>query len=187
MRYPNSPWPDRDAELRSLWSAKPTLSTAEIGRRMGLGKNSIVGRSHRLNLPGRISPIIRDERGPTRPDRRPIPTPPLTTLPPLISLSVAPLPIQVARKPPVIRAPIPAPQPPVARQEIGPADPYTADRSTRLCQWVMGERPVLMCSNVAPIGSPWCEGHQRLAPVKRQPRLDDEAAPAFPHPSVQLR
>ena len=35
------------------------LTTAEIGRRVGCGKNAVVGKAHRLNLPERGSPIKR--------------------------------------------------------------------------------------------------------------------------------
>ena len=44
--------------LRMLWGEGH--STAEIGRRMGLTKNTIIGAAHRLDLPPRESPIIRD-------------------------------------------------------------------------------------------------------------------------------
>ena len=55
MRGP-SPWnDDLDATLRSDWAAG--FSTAEIGRRMGISKNSVIGRAHRLQLPSRGSPI----------------------------------------------------------------------------------------------------------------------------------
>ena len=45
------------ARLRALWAEG--LSTAEIGRRMGISKNAVVGKAHRLNLPARASPIRR--------------------------------------------------------------------------------------------------------------------------------
>jgi hypothetical protein len=49
-------WNDeRDATLTSDWAAG--FSTAEIGRRMGISKNSVIGRAHRLQLPSRGSPI----------------------------------------------------------------------------------------------------------------------------------
>ena len=44
-----------DARLRALWDEGH--STAEIGRRMGRTKSSIVGRKYRLRLPPRPSPI----------------------------------------------------------------------------------------------------------------------------------
>ncbi|APH58099.1 Hypothetical protein GbCGDNIH6_2262 [Granulibacter bethesdensis] len=44
--------------LRAFWDEG--LSTAEIGRRMGISKNAVVGKAHRLNLAARPSPIRRD-------------------------------------------------------------------------------------------------------------------------------
>ena len=49
--------------LKALWAEGH--STAEIGRRMGISKNAVVGKAHRLNLPARPSPIRRD--APPRP------------------------------------------------------------------------------------------------------------------------
>jgi GcrA cell cycle regulator len=43
------------AKLRTLWAEGH--STAEIGRRLGVSKNSIVGRVNRLDLPKRPSPL----------------------------------------------------------------------------------------------------------------------------------
>jgi hypothetical protein len=63
---PGSPWPERDAELMELWLWRgpegEAHSTVEIGRRMKLSKHALVGRAHRLGLPGRESPIRRSER-----------------------------------------------------------------------------------------------------------------------------
>jgi len=38
-------------QLRALWDEGH--STAEIGRRLGVTKNAIVGKAHRLDLPAR--------------------------------------------------------------------------------------------------------------------------------------
>jgi GcrA cell cycle regulator len=46
---------DTIGRLRALWAEG--LSTAEIGRRMGVSKNAVVGKAHRLNLAARPSPI----------------------------------------------------------------------------------------------------------------------------------
>ena len=43
------------ARLRELWSEG--ISTNEISRRLGISKNAVVGKAHRLELPGRGSPI----------------------------------------------------------------------------------------------------------------------------------
>ncbi|HWK45411.1 MAG TPA: GcrA family cell cycle regulator [Stellaceae bacterium] len=46
--------------LGKLWSEG--LSTAEIGRRLGVTKNSVVGKAHRLSLTPRPSPLKFVER-----------------------------------------------------------------------------------------------------------------------------
>ena len=49
-------WTDQMVEdLKVMW--KQGLTTAEIGKRLGVSKNSIVGKVHRLGLSGRPSPI----------------------------------------------------------------------------------------------------------------------------------
>lgn len=70
------------SQLRALWDEGH--STAEIGRRLGVTKNAIVGKAHRLDLPARPSPIRRD------PDAVPVRRAPVRrvegpTLPPLPS------------------------------------------------------------------------------------------------------
>src|ERR1700679_3365613 len=71
--------------LRTLWDEG--LSTAEIGRRLGVSKNAVVGKAHRLDLPARPSPIRREGERPPSP-----PGPPRRlagpTLPPLSSTSL---------------------------------------------------------------------------------------------------
>src|SRR5579871_2835385 len=73
--------------LRELW--EQGLSTAEIGRRLGVSKNAIVGKAHRLDLTARPSPIRREAS--VRLER---PTPAVVraggpTLPPLPSATPA--------------------------------------------------------------------------------------------------
>ncbi len=48
------------SRLRELWAEG--LSTAEIGRRLSITKNAVVGKAHRLSLPPRPSPIRRGEK-----------------------------------------------------------------------------------------------------------------------------
>ena len=47
--------PERDQQLTADWDAG--FTTAEIGARMGISKNSVIGRAHRLMLAPRGSPI----------------------------------------------------------------------------------------------------------------------------------
>ena len=47
--------PERMEMLGRLW--EEGLSTAEIGRQLGLTKNAVIGKAHRLGLKGRPSPV----------------------------------------------------------------------------------------------------------------------------------
>ncbi|MDA0228730.1 MAG: global cell cycle regulator GcrA-like protein [Proteobacteria bacterium] len=53
--------PERIAEVTRLWSEG--LTTAEIGKIVGITKNAVVGKAHRLGLPARPSPIRRQGVG----------------------------------------------------------------------------------------------------------------------------
>lgn len=52
--------PDLIKELKRLWNKG--LTTVEIGNRIGMSKNAVVGKAHRLGLEGRPSPIKRDRK-----------------------------------------------------------------------------------------------------------------------------
>jgi GcrA cell cycle regulator len=55
-------------ELRKLWAEG--LSTRRIGERMGISKNAVVGKAHRLGLPERESPVLRGDRSPDAVSKR---------------------------------------------------------------------------------------------------------------------
>lgn len=48
--------PERTAALIALWSEE--LSTSEIGRRLGITKNAVIGKVHRLGLPKRRPSVL---------------------------------------------------------------------------------------------------------------------------------
>jgi len=50
---------ERVKELKKLW--RKGLTTVEIGRMIGISKNAVVGKAHRLGLESRPSPIKREE------------------------------------------------------------------------------------------------------------------------------
>src|SRR5258708_8519275 len=105
---------DSLAELKILWAEG--FSTAEIGRRLGCSKNSIVGKAIRMGLDPRPSPIRRDPPKlppPLGPSPEVAPAPKIT-LPPLASAprpDAAPRPVVAAPEPAPIPLPAPAPQP----------------------------------------------------------------------------
>ena len=60
------PWTDDMVEsLKKMW--EDGLSTGEIGKRLGVSKNSIVGKVHRLQLTARPSPIKKKDSEETAP------------------------------------------------------------------------------------------------------------------------
>ena len=148
------------AELRGLWSAG--LSTAEIGRRLGISKNAVVGKAHRLDLSPRPSPIRRQERDPSAP-------PPA---PRAVGPTLAPLP---SRPAPAPQAATPAPKPSLPRRLTAVATPVVR---VSACCWPIGEpgKPSFhFCDAVALQGKPYCADHAQLAYVKIRDRRDDAA------------
>lgn len=161
-------WSAADIDLlRGLWDEG--FSASEIGRRMGLSKNSIVGKSHRLNLPSRPSPIHRT--GEYRPPRPPRVIP---ALPKLESQLVAPLPI-VGVDPTVVvlrERPLNAPKPVIVAPEPPPPTIYKPLPSYG-CTWPIGEpctREFRYCDEPSEPGRSYCTDHARVAyqPIKRR-------------------
>jgi GcrA cell cycle regulator len=166
-------WTDETIErLRALWAEG--LSTAEIGRRMGISKNAVVGKAHRLNLPARPSPIRRDGSGaaPRPPAPRRITGP---TLPPLSTTEAVPPPepVRAALPPkPIHHDPAPAAPKPALR----PLTPRIG-RSVACC-WPIGEPGTpsfRFCDAEASQGKPYCTEHAAVAYVKVRDRREDAA------------
>jgi GcrA cell cycle regulator len=164
------------ARLRALWDEGH--STAEIGRRLGVSKNAVVGKAHRLDLPARPSPIRRDGSGPsprTRSPRR-VAGP---TLPPLVSThgGPAPAPRPAMMQPRPVSAPLaprPAPVAPPPRMQVAPR-PFAR---TVACCWPIGEpgtKSFRFCDGDALLGKPYCQEHAQLAYVKVRDRREDAA------------
>jgi len=159
--------------LRALWAEGH--STAEIGRRLGVSKNAVVGKAHRLELPARPSPIRRDGSGParSRPPRRVSgPTlPPLTctraVLPDASPAMVAPVAGTAAAARPALVNVMARAQP--------QARPYARIVS---CCWPIGEpgsRSFRFCDAESVPGKPYCPDHAAVAYVRIKDRRDDAA------------
>jgi GcrA cell cycle regulator len=148
------------ARLRALWAEGH--STAEIGRRMGISKNAVVGKAHRLELPARPSPIQRSEAAPRRAGsevRRPS-RPALPPEPRREGLGE-----HFAERPaaPPLRAVQPTPR--------------SSGRSMPCC-WPIGEPGspgFRFCDEPAVASKPYCEAHVQLAYVKVRDRREDAA------------
>lgn len=151
-------WTDEKLRrLRVLWvtidpeTGKPT-STAKIGVMLHKSKNAVVGKSHRLDLPSRPSPIKRQD-GTFRPKPAPAPA---RTLPPLPSEVVA----AVAEPAPIIVPPPPEPEP-------DPVIIFRPPASNNPCVYPTGTTRIRFeCEELALLGKPYCLVHAELCFVK---------------------
>lgn len=154
--------PERTNALIALWDEGH--STAEIGRRLGVTKNSVVGKVHRLRLPKRGSPIHGGGGHSGRSEapisisrasvaRAPI-TRPAASLPPRpAAVAVQPQPII----PKVVYEPMPA--------NVIKLSALTSD----MCSWPIGDPGTdgfRFCGRSAVTGKPYCAEHCSIAYVK---------------------
>ncbi|HET6183330.1 MAG TPA: GcrA family cell cycle regulator [Acetobacteraceae bacterium] len=158
------------AQLRVLWDEGH--STAEIGRRLGMSKNAVVGKAHRLDLAPRPSPIRPLPEGARpRPAPRRVAGP---TLPPLASTRAP----ATAYAAPALRAiPSPRPAPAPAAPRLQPVAPRPYGRVITCC-WPLGEpgtKEFRFCDVASVPGKPYCEAHAELAYVKVRDRREDAA------------
>jgi GcrA cell cycle regulator len=165
--------------LRALWDEGH--STAEIGRRLGVSKNAVVGKAHRLDLPARPSPIRRDGSGGgvsrrSAPRRVAGPTlPPLSSAGPLSTSGLGSPPSPALMAAGHALAPKPAPVAPQPRIHIAAPRPYGR---VVTCCWPIGEpgtRSFQFCGAESEPGKPYCDEHARRAYVKLRDRREDAA------------
>jgi GcrA cell cycle regulator len=137
-------WTDeRVAELIRLWEAGQSASV--IGKMLGVSKNSVVGKAHRMKLRSRPSPIKRDAIRKATAKPAPI---------------LSPRPVQIAPRP---AAPRPAPR----RTGKGPhclwpfGDPGTPEFH--------------FCEDDAVPGKPYCEAHCAKAYINKSRSEDRAA------------
>ena len=155
-------WTEQMVEdLKSMW--KEGLTTGEIGKRLNVSKNSIVGKVHRLGLSGRPSPIKKK--------------------------SDAPAPKEPAA--PKIKEPAKPVEKPIAKEEKSePVRPKTetapavsgtfaaprhkgnvslTELDNHTCRWPIGDpkdENFHFCGKKVRIGQTYCEEHAAVAYVK---------------------
>jgi len=141
---------ERIAELSRLWDTG--YSASAIGKMLGVSKNAVVGKAHRMRLEARPSPIRRDQR--VRMRRR------------------VPMPIRLSELRPS-SSPTPATPPP-------PAPRLAARRDGKgpNCLWPHGDpgdKDFHFCGAPAVENKPYCPEHCARAYITRT-RADDKAA-----------
>ncbi|HEY4044310.1 MAG TPA: GcrA family cell cycle regulator [Rhodopila sp.] len=176
-------WDDETIRLlRDLWAQGH--STAEIGRRLGVSKNAIVGKAHRLDLDARPSPIRRDAAKPPVDRASAYPRMAGPTLPPLASATVpaaaGPTNVQTFRVAPTLspRPISPVPAAPPAPRPVMQSVPVQSRRPAPSCCWPIGEpgtKTFRFCDDVSMPGKPYCDDHAKLAYVRIRDRKEDAA------------
>ena len=170
-------WDEEAIErLWALWAEG--LPAAEIGRRMGISKNAVVGKAHRLNLTARPSPIhAAAEPRPAQPklDERQAVARAATALP-----APRPMPVVVVSPPAVRSAATQAELRQVATAVTANvvARLAAAVRRRPVCCWPIGEpgtKSFRFCDVDAIAGKPYCEEHASLAYVKVRDKREDAA------------
>jgi GcrA cell cycle regulator len=158
-------WPsDRIIRLRALWDEGH--STAEIGRRLGVSKNAVVAKSHRLDLPGRPSPIKGRWPDSKAPERRQIPKLSGPTLAALTSLAPAKI---------VVRDPLP----PLRSESPKPKPVALFGRVSECCfpEGEPGTPGFHYCDAPTMPGGVYCEEHHRRCHVRQHVREPDAPVP----------
>ena len=151
---------ERIEELTRLWEAGQSAS--QIGRVLGMSKNAVIGKAHRLKLPARPSPIRTGGAAP-RPATRAMPRP-------------------VLRQRPAGSGPARPRLETVAA--VAPAPPRVAPRAVRRrsdgrgCLWPIGhpgDADFHFCGDEAVPGKPYCNVHCAKAYIVKS-RHGSEAA-----------
>jgi GcrA cell cycle regulator len=140
------------ADLMRLWNEG--LSTSEIGKRLGITKNAVVGKAHRLHLSARPSPIKR------------------------VALRL-PLVKPALPKPAMTTAPVASPAAQPAPQTAPTSAPKRAVEMTpHSCRWPIGhpgDSGFHFCGDSALPGKPYCSTHAAAAYVKVKPKTGEAA------------
>ena len=188
------PWTDEMVEsLKKMW--EDGLSTGEIGKRLGVSKNSIVGKVHRLQLIARTSPIKKKDETAAAPEKntskakaapkpQPKPAAPKQEKKPQVSVApkVEPKPEvkeeQVSTSKTKTTAPKAAKETeaylnvsiPVIHSPKKPGDKITVtDLDNHTCRWPIGDpkdENFHFCGAPVKIGQTYCEEHAAVAYVK---------------------
>lgn len=172
-------WTDERVELlKKLWGEG--LSASQIAGRLGMGvtRNAVIGKVHRLNLSGRAQqPRTAAPRAP-RKQREPslaghgngtpsLPTAGSAALKPLLRAEAAPRPVAL-------------PEPtPVRLVDLSKGGRITIlHLSDKTCKWPIGDpgaEDFCFCGHDPRAGSPYCEYHARLAYQPMQDRRNRRA------------
>ena len=156
---------ERITELTRLWN--DGLSTAEIGKMLGISKNAVVGKAHRLRLSSRPSPIRRMAIRPSAP-----------RVPREARLSSMPALPQTAAMSPAKSSMVSGVQAQPPQQMRPRIEAPAVQLSNQRCMWPVGhpgENDFHFCGERALVGKPYCVTHCSVAYVKAKPKTGEAA------------
>lgn len=146
---------ERISELSKLWDQG--LSASEIGKALGVSKNAVVGKAHRLKLPARPSPIKRG--GPSKPrTNKPALTPPRQT---------AASKMECRPVKPLIDEPEHELRSPILNRRSARSSAATGSSK---CLWPIGDpgdKDFHFCGEPSVSGKPYCEEHCQRAYITK--------------------
>lgn len=174
MKEP-SPWPEKDAALRELWAQG--LSTQQIGNRLNVSKNAIIGRSRRIGLARRPSPL-KGERKPQAARIQPVPA------------------LHERKAPAAIRgdtlATLAEPSRPVVVRPLAVVAPCFSKPIPRslTCCWPIGEprKPGFrFCDDASAEGRSYCRNHLKKAYLPHRTLAEKSEAQEAAHKAYVAR
>lgn len=145
-------------ELRKMW--KEGLTTGEIGKRLNVSKNSIVGKVHRLGLSGRPSPIKKKDETEVKAAAPAKPAKP----------AAEPAPVPAKKKPDPELKTVSTPAPKTGSfAKSGSCNVSLTELDNHTCRWPVGDPKddnFHFCGKKVRIGQTYCEEHSAQAYVK---------------------
>lgn len=171
-------WTDEMVEdLKKMWHEG--LTTGEIGKRLGVSKNSIVGKVHRLQLSGRPSPIKKKDEENTEVKTAAAPKAEKTAAPakPEKSAPAAKSEKKSETEFPAAKAETHAENVSAAPEKTNRYQPRAAynnktsltDLDNHTCRWPLGDpkdENFHFCGKKVKIGQTYCDEHAGIAYVK---------------------
>lgn len=157
------------AELKRMWDEG--LTTGEIGKRLGVSKNSIVGKVHRLKLVSRPSPIkkksdtsVKDKIAP-KPAKEPLKAEEKTTAPKDFTKNASTVkPVETIKEENIKAEPITCAPPKKSSGYV-----TLTDLDIHSCRWPVGDpkdETFHFCGKKTRIGQTYCDEHAATAYVK---------------------
>lgn len=158
--------PEVIEKLKTLW-IEEKRTAGQIGDRLGISRSAVLGKVHRLNLPGRPNPVpkVKAQRGPRR-------APKGTRRATLPSLSSTPTPTPVARPPlpfAIARGADHEPQEVRQASHAPPSATFVPRRQDgSACQWIVGNngmRRFYCDADLSPYdrNQSYCQHHLEIA------------------------